>query len=53
MKGYILKVNSSDISKAVSYPVSLMLTLTWVTDLLFEGLRPKIGEWTTLHYTLH
>ena len=34
MKGFILKVNSQEISKVVSCSVSLMLTLTWVIDIL-------------------
>ena len=43
MKGFILKVNSYGISKFVSCSVSLMLTLTRGTDMLFEKLRPEIG----------
>ena len=34
MKEFILKVNSQEISKVVSCSVSLMLTLTWVIDIL-------------------
>ena len=53
MKGVILKVNSSEISKVVSCSVSLMLTLTWGIDILFEKLTSEKGdefEKYPLHY---
>ena len=45
MKGFLLKANSLDISKVVSRSVSLILTLTWDTDILIEKLRPETGGW--------
>ena len=44
MKGFIiLKVNSKEISKVVPCSVSLILTLTWGIDILFEKLTPETG----------
>ena len=43
MEGLILEVNSREVSKVVSCSVSLMLTLTWGIDILFEKLTPEIG----------
>ena len=44
MKQFILKVNSSKILKVVSCSVSLMLTLIWSIDILFEKLRSEKGD---------
>ena len=38
---YSLKVNSLRMSKSVLCSVSLMLTVTWGTDILFDKLRPE------------
>ena len=43
MEGFILEVNSYEFSKIVSCSVSLMLTLTWGIDILFEKFTPAIG----------
>ena len=43
MKGFILKVNSYEISKVVPCSVSLMFTLNWGIDILFEKLTPETG----------
>ena len=45
--GFILEVNSSEVSNVVSCSVSLMLTRTWDIDILFEKLTPEIGVWKT------
>ena len=41
MKGFILKVNSYEISKVLSCSVSLMLTLTWGIDILLRKLTSE------------
>ena len=43
MEGFILEVNSSEVSKFVSCSISLMLTLTWGID-IFEKLTPEMGR---------
>lgn len=43
MKGFIIKVNSSDILKVALCSVSLMLTLNWGIDILFEKSTPERG----------
>ena len=43
MKVFIPKVNSSENSKIVPCSVSVMLTLTWGIDILFEKLTPETG----------
>ena len=45
MKRLIFEVNSSEASKVVSCSVSLMLTLNWGIDTLFEKLTSEIGVW--------
>ena len=43
MKGFIIKVNNSDILKVLLCSVSLMLTLNWGIDILFEKSTPERG----------
>ena len=43
MKVFIPKVNISENSKIVPCSVSVMLTLTWGIDILFEKLTPETG----------
>ena len=40
MEGFILEVNSYEVSKAMPCLVPLMLTITWGIDILFEKLTP-------------
>ena len=42
---FIPKVNSQEISKVVPCSFSLMLTLNWGIDMLFQKLIPEKGEW--------
>ena len=42
---YIIMIKSEEVSKAMSCSVSLMLTLTWGIDTLFQKLAPHIGGW--------
>ena len=44
MKVFIPKVNISENSKIVPCSVSVMLTLTWGIDILFEKLTPETEE---------
>ena len=41
--GFILEVNSEEVLNVVSYSVTLMLTLAWSIDILFEKLTPETG----------
>ena len=44
MEGFILGLTVKEkVSKVVSCSVSLILTLNWGTDILFEKLTPEIG----------
>ena len=44
MEGFILRLTvKKEVSKVVSCSVSLILTLNWGTDILFEKLTPEIG----------
>ena len=44
MEGFILGLTvMEEVSKFVSYSVSLILTLTWDTDIVFEKLTPEIA----------
>ena len=45
MEGFILKVNSWEISKVVPCLLSIMLTLTWGIDISFEKLALETGGW--------
>ena len=44
MEAFILKVDSEQVSKVESSSVSLLSTLTWGIDILFEKLTPQIGD---------
>ena len=47
MEGFILGLTvKKEVSKVVSCSVSLILTLNWGTDTLFEKLTPEIGGCT-------
>ena len=41
--GFILEVNSLEVSNVVSCSVSLMLTLSWGIDISLEKLTPETG----------
>ena len=45
MKGFILKINSKEISKVASFSVPFMLNLTWGIDVLFEKLTVETEVW--------
>ena len=45
MEGFIPGVNIWEVPKVVSCSLSLMLTLTLSTNILFEKLAPQIGGW--------
>ena len=47
MEGFILGLTvKKGVSKVVSCSVSLILTLNWGTDILFEKLTPEIAKFT-------
>ena len=45
MEGFIPGVNIWEVPKVVLCSLSLMLTLTLSTNILFEKLAPQIGDW--------
>ena len=50
MEAFILKVDGEQVSKVESSSVSLLSTLTWGIDILFEKLTPQIGTEFKKHF---